>query len=718
MSRPRCLMKTSNKVYTNNKLQPVSFRYRSFIYYLLFLIFLSYATFFRHNILTISYIFGIGHDPLQYVWFLKWWPYALLHIHNPFITTLQWYPTGYNLALTTSIPALSLIFFPITYLLGALPTFNIITIIAPAISALSCAALLYSITKRTIPSFIGGYLYGFSPYELGQLQGHLHLDFIVIPPLLLFFVSLFWKRTLSSSKFLILFTLSLLLQFGISLEIFATLTYCGAFAIALWYVFDTGNRARIAALFKLLTISYAITGIACSIYIYFFVFGLQHAPSGFPYATNSMQANLLSYFIPNPTIWYNNILGFNTTITTTSDENSVYIGIPLMLLLFYYFFSFKVQRIDIVALLTLFVTAILALGSKIYFSNIYIAPGLWSLVRHLPALRYALPNRLSLYLCLCISFIITRLLSALLENGRILNFTIVAMVSVASIYPNFLDSSSVFNSVIRYNIPTDKRTAENILPKGSNVLFIPFKTSTYPMFFQSERDMTFNIIGGYLGQPVSAGLWPAVRTLINGYPLVDPKLQLFSYLSDHDAKRVVILKSSKNYNKWVTIFESFGWISIKFSSGIAFVVPRNLLNEDLHLCTNSSQCNSDYESSMARVLLNGVSCLAHRNKSTSTILGAVVNGCIKRDNIFLIGDDSFSINSLHNDVNNWVLFANKESSIVATNGWHNELDDILQRFCKGDVECLYPYPEPYRGSHVGGSNVLLMSIDNSRTNHE
>lgn len=35
-------------------------------------------------------------DPSGYMWFLSWWPYALSHRINPFISKVVWAPRGFN----------------------------------------------------------------------------------------------------------------------------------------------------------------------------------------------------------------------------------------------------------------------------------------------------------------------------------------------------------------------------------------------------------------------------------------------------------------------------------------------------------------------------------------------------------------------------------------------------------------------------------------------
>jgi hypothetical protein len=45
---------------------------------------------------------GPGGDPIQFMWFLSWWPYALTHGLDPFQTHYIWSLSGVNLLWVTS----------------------------------------------------------------------------------------------------------------------------------------------------------------------------------------------------------------------------------------------------------------------------------------------------------------------------------------------------------------------------------------------------------------------------------------------------------------------------------------------------------------------------------------------------------------------------------------------------------------------------------------
>jgi len=140
---------------------------------------------------------GFGADPIAYIWFLNWWPWAIGHGLNPFVSYYVWHPHGYNMTWAGSVPAAALLMFPVTWIANPVVSFNVLSLLAPALAAGAGFLLARYLTRDTSASFIGGYLFGFSSYELGHLLGHLNLDLIFVVPLLVLFVLL--RRPLAFS---------------------------------------------------------------------------------------------------------------------------------------------------------------------------------------------------------------------------------------------------------------------------------------------------------------------------------------------------------------------------------------------------------------------------------------------------------------------------------------------------------------------------------------
>ena len=86
------------------------------------------------------------------MWFFAWWPHALLHGLNPFVTHVMFVPDGFNLTWATGMPGPSLLLAPITLAFGPAVTWNVIQLASPALSAWTAFLLCRHVTRRTAPS--------------------------------------------------------------------------------------------------------------------------------------------------------------------------------------------------------------------------------------------------------------------------------------------------------------------------------------------------------------------------------------------------------------------------------------------------------------------------------------------------------------------------------------------------------------------------------------
>jgi hypothetical protein len=98
---------------------------------------------------------GPGADPSLFMWALAWWPHAIVHGLNPFVTHYQWSAIGANLAQATMVPAAAIIMAPFTALFGPIFSYNAIAIASPALSAFTAYLLCRYLVKRDLPAAVG-----------------------------------------------------------------------------------------------------------------------------------------------------------------------------------------------------------------------------------------------------------------------------------------------------------------------------------------------------------------------------------------------------------------------------------------------------------------------------------------------------------------------------------------------------------------------------------
>ncbi len=126
---------------------------------------------------------GCGDTSLM-TWFLAWPAHAILHGLSPLYSTDLFHPGGVNLLANTAEVGLGVVLAPITWLSGPIASLNVALTLSPALSALAMFVLLRRWVSWWPAAFVGGLLYGFSPFVLTALtDGHLMLGFAAVPPL-------------------------------------------------------------------------------------------------------------------------------------------------------------------------------------------------------------------------------------------------------------------------------------------------------------------------------------------------------------------------------------------------------------------------------------------------------------------------------------------------------------------------------------------------------
>ena len=129
----------------------------------LLLSFFIWSNVWRHPTSTTTC--GCGDSSL-FTWFIEWPAYAISHGLDPFFSTAMHVPGGVNLLANTSVIGLGFVLAPVTWLFGPVASLNVALTLAPVLSALSMFILLRRWVSWTPAAFIGGLLYGFSPFIL------------------------------------------------------------------------------------------------------------------------------------------------------------------------------------------------------------------------------------------------------------------------------------------------------------------------------------------------------------------------------------------------------------------------------------------------------------------------------------------------------------------------------------------------------------------------
>ncbi len=127
---------------------------------------------------------GCG-DTSLFTWFIDWPAYALRHGLDPLHSTALFHPSGVNLLSNTAVVAVGVVLAPVTWLFGPVASLNVALTLSPVLSALAMYLLIRRWVSWSPAAFVGGLLYGFSPFILVSLtDAHLMLGLSPIPPLI------------------------------------------------------------------------------------------------------------------------------------------------------------------------------------------------------------------------------------------------------------------------------------------------------------------------------------------------------------------------------------------------------------------------------------------------------------------------------------------------------------------------------------------------------
>ena len=514
-------------------------------------------------------IFMPGSDQESFIWFINWWPYAIAHGLNPFITHYVWSPSGDNLTWATTIPTLSLLTAPLTIIFGPIFSWNLLSLLAAPLNAFCAFLLLRYLYKSNAAAFFGGYVFGYSSYVMGQLLGHLNLDFVCLIPLAVLFFVMHVRNNINRYHFLVVMALIILLEAGISTEVLATATLFGFISIISFLVFGSGFRRKLFLSSLHLTLSYIIAAILLSPFLYFLIQGLPDVPKIINSPT-TYSTDLLNYITPTPItrIGRSIFSSIASRFTGNHAEDGAYIGLPLLLLTAFSFRDYVADRKrNGLALLTIFVIIIVfSLGPYLHINGVNTHIRMpWEFFTHIPLIRGALPTRFTNYASLIVAIIIGFWLST--ERATKKRYVTV-FASIMLIIPNI----SIYNWGSQ-SVPSIF-TKLGILNKN-NVIVLPFGYTGPSMFWQLESGMKFNMVGGYLGfTPLPFRKMHVTSDLFSGDPGKNFPDLFKSYCKQFNVKYVVVCSGTPTL--LANAVKNEYWAADKLGQCTAYHVPHDM----------------------------------------------------------------------------------------------------------------------------------------------
>jgi hypothetical protein len=439
-------------------------------------------------------------DKTILMWSFLWWPHAIAHGHDPFVANVVWVPHGVDLSWVTSSPTLALVLSPLTETLGPVFSYNVAALAAPPLAAWATFLLARRLTGDVPSSLVAGFLFGFSPYLISQSVSHLNLSFVCLVPLAGLLAVRFFEGDFGSRRYTALLALVLVLQFGISTEVFATLALLSVVCFVLaGLLLET--PARLLPLARNTLLAYLAAAVFVSPYL-FHAFGGGSAPPVRPHASRHVLdfANLV---YPTKTTWLrpSGSQAITSKFTSGIDELGGYLGIPLLLILLLAVVMAprgRARRGVWMLALAAVVADWMAAGPEMRSNGHAIGRGLWSLMQHLPALGEAIPVRLAMYAVLFIALIVALWLA---EPAYRAGRYVLAGLAIVCFLPN--PSGAFWTAHVRQ--PGFFRTSayRRVIHRGDVALVFPYADRvSWSMLWQAETGFRFRMIGGHVGQAI------------------------------------------------------------------------------------------------------------------------------------------------------------------------------------------------------------------------
>ena len=488
---------------------------------------------------------GTGGDTGQEIWFFQVVNHNFFHGLGFLETTLVNYPTGINLSNITSMPTLGVVFAPITAIWGPVAAYNVATTLAPS----AAASAMYATTGRWMSSRLArvvvGLLFGFSPYVAAQNWGHLFLSTVVLLPLMLTFLhEIFVRQQWPSLITGMVLGLLIIAQLGLSPELLLDGAVIGAVFLVVRFRHERQwSASRQPYALRAMRFVGVMMLLPAALFVNNFLNGANSFKGAYrpAHMVSALSTDLLAIFLPSNlqhfTLGVGRHIGSLAYYAAVGGphkpapfESGAYLGIPLLLLL--YFFVRRYGRdIRIRALfITGLVALVLSMGDTLRINgwNTHL-PLPFTIVRRLPLFESSIAGRWSLYVWFCVAILIGLGIERVQRNsrqprGRRLFGVIIAITILGGtlLIPRW-PMPALPQAVPEWFV----HDATSVLPRDATVVTYPIAQngSPLPMMWQAINDMHYRLVAGAAGPQVTAAnpIRDALRLCDSGLdPLSDP----------------------------------------------------------------------------------------------------------------------------------------------------------------------------------------------------
>ncbi len=340
---------------------------------------------------------------------------------------------------------------------------------------------------------MGGYLFGFSTYMIGQMSSHVNLVLMFPVPLAVYLVI----RRLEGSLGLVAFCgwlfLTLLALFSISTELFATTALFGGIAFLLAVAFAADRRA----VFRTMVVTgAAFLAVIAVLFVPYVLPTLRNAPADPIRPIGPTAADSLGTIVPRTDI----LIGGRTfrrisgRFSARVPEDAAYLGIALVLSVIGFAITERRRRETWALVAFVLIASVLALGPILHINGVPHGSSPGAFLTHVPILRNATPQRFPMYTALAVAVIAALWVSR--AGGRFgwIRWALVLAAAVM-LLPHVKAANSTTDRTPAF---FTERTYASQLRPDENVLLIT-KANGEEMAWQETAGFSFRMPEGYIG---------------------------------------------------------------------------------------------------------------------------------------------------------------------------------------------------------------------------
>jgi len=494
---------------------------------------------------------GYGEDPQIFIWLFAWWPHAILHGENPLYTHAVWAPAGESLSWVTSVPGLAIAMAPLTLVAGPVVSYNVAAVLLPALAAWTAFLLCRYLTGSQWAALAGGYLFGFSAYELGHEQGHPNLSCVFLVPLVVLLVLRHLDGAIGRLRLSLWLGALLGLQAWISTEVLVTLTLALAIGLVAAFCSVPRLRMRLRRLALPLLGAYALGAAIAGPLLVEMLRHFNGTSLNSPY---EYSADLMNVAVPTSLAAVKN--GWTETASAAfrgnTAENGAYLGLPILAILVWFAWSRRTSREARLLVLLLLLGVLAELGPRLELRGVtyYVLP--WRALVNLPVFNDVLPARIAMYVALAAAVVVALWIADAGRNGVVR--IVLPLLAVATLVPAFWQGSWHTHPGRPAFVATGLyRTA---IARGETVLVLPYPSYDDAMLWQAETGFWYRMADGSLSPAIPDGVAdrPFASYLLSNDAPPGGRRAVLAFAKAHGVAAIVIENVAAD--PWIGLFPS------------------------------------------------------------------------------------------------------------------------------------------------------------------